>query len=68
MQDEIDGIVDDERLGDVMLNEPEPVVPVQVSQVPGRPRQQVVHAHDAPAVRQEMIAEVRTEKSRRSRD
>ena len=39
VQDESDGVVDDERLRDVLPLEPEPGVAGQVGQVPGRPRQ-----------------------------
>ena len=61
MQDEVDGIVDDEWLRDVVPQEPEPGVGSQVCQVRGRPRQQVVDPDDMPVSLQEIVAEVRAE-------
>src|SRR3989442_1723798 len=61
MQDEVDGIVDDEWLRDVVPQEPEPGVGSQVVEVRGRPRQQVVDPDDMPVSLQEIVAEVRAE-------
>ena len=68
MQDEIDRVVDDKRVDDVVFEELEAVVALQMSQIPGRARQQVVDSHHPPVVRQEVIAQVRAEESGRTRN
>src|SRR2546427_2582449 len=68
VQDEIDGIVDDERPRDVLAQEPEPAVATQMGQVSGRSREQAVDPQDAPVPRQEMVAQVRAEEPGRPRD
>src|SRR5439155_19517068 len=62
VQDEIDGIVDDERLRRILAQEAEPGVAGQVGQVPGRSRQQAVDPHDVPVTLPEIVTEVRAEK------
>ena len=61
VQDEVDGVVDDERLRDVLPLEPEPGVAGQVGQVAGRPSQEVVDRHDVPVPPEKIVAEVRAE-------
>ena len=68
VQDEIDGIVDDERPRHVLPQEPEPTVAAQMGQVSGRPREQAVDPQDAPVPRQKIVAQVRAEESGRPRD
>src|SRR6185503_5318266 len=62
----IEGPLDIEIVGDIVLDEPKPVVPHQVSYVLRAARDEVVRADDVMAVRDETIGEVRPQKTCRS--
>src|SRR5439155_6845466 len=62
VQDEVNGVIDDERLRDVLPQESEPGVASEMGQVPGRSRQQVVGPNDVPVLSEKMVAEVRAQK------
>jgi hypothetical protein len=65
--DEVDGLVDLEMLGQVVVAEDEVVAP-DVRDVAQRARHEVVHADDAMAARKEGVAEVRPQEPRAARD
>src|SRR5256885_2377058 len=68
MQHGIDRVFEVERLTNVVLHRLERLVVAQLREVGGRPGHQVVDTHDLPAVCQEPLAEVRSEKTRAARD
>ena len=68
VEDVIDGAVDLERLGDIVLDELELRVADQVDDVAAMPGQQVVDADHLVALGQETLAKVRADESRPAGD
>ena len=68
MEDVVDLAVDLDRLGDIVLDEPETGVLEQACDVSASAGQQIVHADDLVAVAQETLAEMRSDEPRPAGD
>src|SRR5437867_407889 len=68
MQNEVDRTVDGEQLHDIPPQESEAAVSFEVSEVAGDPGKKVVDPNDIPALREEVVAKMRAEKSGGSSD
>ena len=68
MQDGVDAPVDVDEVGDVVLDEPEALVARQVRDVVGVAGDEVVHADDRVALREEAVAKMRAEEPRPAGD